>query len=156
VTDFAAREKRRLRRERRRAALTWAVLGVVSVGVHHLSLQALDVAGLGIPGGRAERTVMLDLFEPIPAAKPATPPPVAEPPKTPPGPAAAEPPAPAEPPKPEEPPAERRTPRRPRTPRLPRATETDEDRGAMTLSSDYGEPYDPLNPRLRMSDWGSE
>jgi len=166
VTDWKAIEKRRRGRERRQTAAAWALFGLVSAGLHHVSLQALDAAGLGDIGKRRpHQTVLLDLFQPPPES-------VRPPPHRPPKPQkeakpiprhhqAAENP-PADEPKPATTPAEDRPqpprrPRPPRTPRMPPATPPDETNDdQMTLSSEYGDPYDPLNPRLRMTDWGSD
>ncbi|MBN1770641.1 MAG: hypothetical protein JXB32_05220 [Deltaproteobacteria bacterium] len=166
MIDWKAIESRRRARDRRRTAAAWAIFGVVSMGLHHLSLQALDVAGLGELGKRTPtQAVLLDLFQP--------PPPEVKPPQPQPPPKPAEQAKPPEPPpQPEEPRPEEpkptdeqggeaarppRQPRVPRTPRIPEATPEDEANDEqLTLSSEYGDPYDPLNPRLRMSDWGDE
>ena len=166
MTNWEAIESRRRSRDRRRTAAAWAVFGVVSLGLHHLSLQALDVAGLGdVAKRRPTQAVLLDLFQPPPPEvkppQPQPPPKPAEQAKPP------EPQPPPEEPKPEEPkptgeqtgdpPRQPRQPRSPRVPRLPEATPEDERNDEqLTLRSDYGDPYDPLNPRLRMSDWGDE
>lgn len=168
MTDWRAIERRRRGRERRQAATAWALFGLVSVGLHHVSLQALDAAGLGDIGRRRPaQTVLLDLFQPPPETvrpprpRPPKPEKEAKPTSPQPQPPAAEP-RPAEEPKPPaESPADEpqrpRRPRPPRTPRIPQATPADETNDdQLTLSSEYGDPYDPLHPRLRMSDWDSE
>ena len=163
MKDFAVIEARRRSRERRRTFAAWAVFGVVSVGLHHLALQGLDVAGMG--RRNAERqTVLLDLFQPPPPelrpAPPTPPPRPTEPPR-------ATQPAPQSPQAQPQPPntpestkvrtARSDRPPRPRVPRVPRATPQDEERPEqMTLHSDYGDPYDPLNPHLRMRDWSDD
>ncbi|MBI4917376.1 MAG: hypothetical protein HY825_16175 [Acidobacteria bacterium] len=169
MRDFAVVEKRERSRERRRAVVAWAVFGVVSFGLHHLALQGLDASGFGVPARRAPRAVMLDLFEaPAPVPRAAPPPPrapeppkpVAEPPKPPEASsAAASPPTPPSPGAGESNPGRRtgRTPREPPHPALPQAAPEDESNPEqLTLGSEFGEPYDPMNPQLRMSDWGSD
>lgn len=162
------RETRRRRTEAHRALATWLVFGAVSFGSHHLALQFLDVSGLTEMPGRPEPVVMLDLFEPD--RRVPSPPPDApkrnEPPKTEAdGPKPAEPDKRAEPPRPAgtspgetgaaQPPRRTGRPGRNAGPRVDRATEAEVEAGAMILSSEYGDPYDPLNPQLRMTDWGS-
>lgn len=169
LTDWKAIESRRRSRERRQSAAAWALFGVVSLGLHHLSLQALDAAGLGDFGKRRPaQVVLLDLFQPPPeVVRPPQPPPKPTEPEERVKPPEAAPEPRVEEPKPEEPkPAVEpsgeasrppRRPRPPRAPRMPEATPADEANDEqMTLSSEYGEPYDPLHPRLRMTDWGSE
>jgi hypothetical protein len=166
LRDYEAAEKSERSRERRRAFLAWTVFAVASVGLHHLALQGLDASDLGIPGRKpAKPPVMLDLFQPPPEVARAIPPPAPQPPRPaeavkPPAPPTPTPPV-AETPKPgQETTAEQprnQRPRHPRPPALPAATPDDEQNpDQLTLRSDVGDPYDPLNPQLSLGDWGSE
>lgn len=145
------------RKRRRRAAGGWVLSGVLSVGLHHLAIQGLDISGLAPSVGGARPAVTLDLFDaprPAPAVAPATKVAVAEPDK----PAASQPADASKPPETKQP--ERRAgargPRRGGRAGARRLPEARPGEDALVLEGDHREQYDPLNPRLRMGDWGAE